>query len=85
VVELHLSLNWKLGVRNHSDVYLIPMRLPCPLSARTPTGEVTIACKMAHERSDYGLELLDNKVKIYSSFPDHFFEEWNVSLRKVIP
>ncbi len=76
VAELRLSLNWKLGVGNHSDVYLVPMRLPRPLSARTPTGEVAVACKMAHERSDHGLELLDNEAKIYSSFPDHFFEEW---------
>ncbi len=74
---LHLSLSWKLGSGNHSDVYLIPMKLPSPLSACIPTGEVAIACKMAHTRSCCSWGLLESEVKIYSSFPDHVFEEQN--------
>ncbi|KAF8333622.1 uncharacterized protein EI90DRAFT_2994581 [Cantharellus anzutake] len=75
--ELRLSLSYKLGKGNHSDVYLVPLRLPRPLSARTPTGEVSVACKMAHDRSRRARELLENEARVYASFPSYMFEEWN--------
>ncbi|KAF8333619.1 uncharacterized protein EI90DRAFT_3121968 [Cantharellus anzutake] len=77
VAELCLSLTYRLGRGNHSDVYLVPLRLPRPLSARTPTGEVSVACKMAHDRSYEARELLENEARIYASLPSHMFEEWN--------
>ncbi|KAF8333631.1 uncharacterized protein EI90DRAFT_2916492 [Cantharellus anzutake] len=77
VAELRLSLSYKLGSGSHSDVYLVPLRLPRPLSARTPTGEVSVACKMAHDRSCEARELLENEASVYASLPSHMFEEWN--------
>ncbi len=74
--ELHLSLGSRLGKGSHSDVYLVPMRLPDPLSAGTSTGEVAVACKMARMRSNCCVELLENEAKMYASFPDYFFEGW---------
>ncbi|KAF8333621.1 uncharacterized protein EI90DRAFT_587407 [Cantharellus anzutake] len=75
--ELRLSLSYNLGKGNHSDVYLVPLRLPHPLSARTPTGEVSVACKLAHDRSSEARKLLENEARVYASLPSHMFEEWN--------
>ncbi|KAF8309691.1 uncharacterized protein EI90DRAFT_1466416 [Cantharellus anzutake] len=77
VAKLDLSLNYKLGRGNHSDVYLVSLRLPHPLSARTPTGEVSVACKMAHDRSYKARQLLENEAGIYASFPDAMSEGGN--------
>ncbi|KAI0320272.1 hypothetical protein OF83DRAFT_1169479 [Amylostereum chailletii] len=73
----HLQLHKKcfLGQGHHSDVYLAPLRLPEPLGARTPTGEVSVACKMARP-AESARALLDNEGDIYARFPKHLQEEW---------
>ncbi|THH09022.1 hypothetical protein EW146_g8805 [Bondarzewia mesenterica] len=76
VAHLRISKASKLGEGHHSTVYLSALTLPRPLSARTPTGEVSVACKMAHALTREARRLLRNEGDIYNSFPKHLQEEW---------
>ncbi|KDQ52257.1 hypothetical protein JAAARDRAFT_198431 [Jaapia argillacea MUCL 33604] len=75
VAHLYLSAADRLGEGNHSYVYRALMKLPPPLSARSPNKRVTVAAKFAMPRSS-ARQLLDNEAKIYNQFPKHLMEEW---------
>jgi hypothetical protein len=62
-------------VGNHSVVHRAALRLPVPLSARSPTGEVTVAAKTGFSNEE-ARRLLLNEGKIYGAFPKHLQEDW---------
>ncbi|KAI0761349.1 hypothetical protein BD413DRAFT_486168 [Trametes elegans] len=73
--HLHLSKANRIGTGNHSYVYRAPLTLPPPLSAHSPTGQVTVAAKLSYQRcTAHGL--LRNEAKVYDSFPKHIQEEY---------
>ncbi|KAI0767598.1 hypothetical protein C8Q74DRAFT_966700 [Fomes fomentarius] len=75
IAHLHLSQSNRLGSGHHSYVYRAPLTLPPPLSARSPTGQVTVAAKLAYNRcTAHGL--LHNEARVYDSLPKHTQEEW---------
>lgn len=65
-----------IGTGHHSSVYRARLRLPQPLSANTPTGEVTVAAKTAFKNHE-ARELHRNEGKIYDAFPEHMMEDWS--------
>ncbi|KAK7018420.1 hypothetical protein R3P38DRAFT_2539238 [Favolaschia claudopus] len=75
IAHLNLSCAPTLGTGNHSAVFRANLRLPHPLSARSSTGEVTVAAKTGYP-GDQARELLSNEGKIYSGFPKHLQEDW---------
>ncbi|KAF7334500.1 hypothetical protein MVEN_02279500 [Mycena venus] len=75
IAHLNLSSAPCLGVGNHSAVFRAGLRLPYPLSARSPTGEVTVAAKTGFS-GDEARKLLSNEGKIYGAFPKHLQEDW---------
>ncbi|KAK7017626.1 hypothetical protein R3P38DRAFT_3559692 [Favolaschia claudopus] len=75
IAYLNLSCAPTLGTGNHSAVFRANLRLPQPLSARSSTGEVTVAAKTGYP-GDQARELLSNEGKIYSGFPKHLQEDW---------
>ncbi|KAI0767599.1 hypothetical protein C8Q74DRAFT_1203803 [Fomes fomentarius] len=75
IAHLHLNKSNRLGSGHHSYVYRAPLTLPPPLSARSPTGQVTVAAKLAYNRcTAHGL--LHNEARVYDSLPKHTQEEW---------
>ena len=72
---MRLSAGSMLGEGHHSSIYLSALTLPRPLSARTLTGEVSVACKMSDPDPE-AWEHLENEAKIYASFPKHLQEDW---------
>ncbi|KAI0752590.1 hypothetical protein C8Q80DRAFT_1147148 [Daedaleopsis nitida] len=75
VAHLHLSSMNRFGAGNHSYVYRAPLTLPPPLSAQSPTGQVTVAAKLAYNRcTAHGL--LHNEARVYDSLPNHVQEDW---------
>ncbi|KAJ7906202.1 hypothetical protein B0H13DRAFT_1619636, partial [Mycena leptocephala] len=75
IAHLNLSSAPRLGVGNHSVVHRAALRLPVPLSARSPTGEVTVAAKTGFSNEE-ARRLLLNEGKIYGAFPKHLQEDW---------
>ncbi|KAJ7215872.1 hypothetical protein GGX14DRAFT_359384 [Mycena pura] len=75
IAHLNLASAPRLGVGNHSVVHRAALRLPHPLAARSPTGEVTVAAK-AGFRSDEARPLLLNEGRMYDAFPKHLQEGW---------
>ncbi|KAI0634600.1 hypothetical protein C8Q77DRAFT_1056782 [Trametes polyzona] len=75
VASLYLDARNRFGMGNHSFVYRAPLTLPPPLSAHSPTGQVTVAAKLAYSRcTAHGL--LRNEARVYNSFPKHIQEEY---------
>jgi hypothetical protein len=72
---LNLARAPLLGTGHHSLVHRASLRLPPPLAANSPTGEVTVAAKVAFQEWS-ARELLDNEAKIYDAFPEHLMENW---------
>ncbi|KAF7334530.1 hypothetical protein MVEN_02282800 [Mycena venus] len=75
IAQLNLSSAPRLGTGNHSAVFRAGLRLPHQLSARSPTGEVTVAAKTGFS-GDEARRLLNNEGKIYGAFPKHLQEDW---------
>jgi hypothetical protein len=75
IAYLNLACAPLLGTGHHSNVHRASLRLPPPLTADSPTGEVTVAAKVAFRVSS-ARELLDNEAKIYDAFPEHLMEHW---------
>ncbi|KAH9903246.1 hypothetical protein C8Q73DRAFT_751029 [Cubamyces lactineus] len=75
VAHLHLKQENRLGQGNHSFVYQAPLTLPSPLSAYSPTGQVTVAAKLAFPRYS-AHALLHNEARAYSAFPEHAQHEY---------
>jgi hypothetical protein len=83
VAHLDMASAPLLGEGHHSYVHCAAMRLPDPLTARSPSGEVTVAAKMSFS-SDSARELLQNEGSIYNEFPQHLMEHW-CGLNLVMP
>lgn len=64
-----------LGTGNHSVVFRAPLQFPHPLSADSPTNQVTVAAKTAISKSE-ARQLLNNEAHIYSKFPKHLMEHY---------
>ncbi|KAI8989006.1 hypothetical protein BD414DRAFT_415253 [Trametes punicea] len=75
VAHLHLAQSNRFGTGNHSYVYRAPLTLPAPLSAHSPTGQVTVAAKLAYPRCT-AHNLLRNEARVYDSFPKYVQEEY---------
>ncbi|KAH9903238.1 hypothetical protein C8Q73DRAFT_798902 [Cubamyces lactineus] len=75
VAHLHLRQTNRLGTGHHSSVYRAPLTLPPPLSAYSPTGQVTVAAKLAFPRCT-AHALLHNEARTYSAFPEHAQTEY---------
>ncbi|KAJ7704152.1 hypothetical protein B0H16DRAFT_1346916 [Mycena metata] len=75
IAHLNMSSAPCLGVGNHSSVHRAALRLPIPLSARSPTGEVTVAAKTGFSNEE-ARRLLHNEGKMYDAFPKHLQEDW---------
>ena len=75
VAQLNLASAPHIGEGHHSHVYRARFRLPEPLTARSPTGEVTVAAKVAMFESE-ARSLLENEGKTYNQFPKHLMEDW---------
>ncbi|KAJ7510895.1 hypothetical protein B0H11DRAFT_1701123, partial [Mycena galericulata] len=75
IAHLNLSSAPRLGRGNHSVVHRAALRLPTPLSARSPTGEATVAAKTGFSNSE-ARELLQNEGQMYGAFPRHLMEGW---------
>jgi hypothetical protein len=75
VAHLNLAAAPLIGEGHHSYVYRARFRLPAPLTARSPSGEVTIAAKTAIYGGE-ARELLENEGKTYNQFPRHLMEDW---------
>ncbi|KAI0649765.1 hypothetical protein C8Q79DRAFT_901234 [Trametes meyenii] len=75
VAQLYLSKANRFGAGNHSYVYRAPLTLPEPLSAHSPTGQVTVAAKLSYARCT-AHNLLRNEARVYNSFPKNIQEEY---------
>ncbi|KAI0329811.1 hypothetical protein GY45DRAFT_841765 [Cubamyces sp. BRFM 1775] len=75
VAHLYLSKENRFGAGNHSYVYRAPLTLPAPLSAHSPTGQVTVAAKLAYSKCT-ARNLLRNEGEVYNSFPKWIQEEY---------
>ncbi|KAM5546088.1 hypothetical protein V8D89_000214 [Ganoderma adspersum] len=75
VAHLHLHKRNRLGTGHHSYVYRAPLTLPPPLSARSHTGQCTVAAKLAFPHCT-AHALLANEGKVYSELPRHTQEEY---------
>ena len=75
VAHLHLHTANRLGRGNHSYVYRAPLTLPLPLSARSHTGQCTVATKLALPHCT-AHALLANEGMVYSELPRHTQEEY---------
>ncbi|KAJ7186494.1 hypothetical protein C8R46DRAFT_879731 [Mycena filopes] len=73
IAHLNMSGAPCLGTGHHSTVHRAALRLPLPLTARSPTGEVAVAAKTGFSNSE-ARELLQNEGKIYGAFPQHLME-----------
>ncbi|KAI0658069.1 hypothetical protein C8Q70DRAFT_918023 [Cubamyces menziesii] len=75
VAHLHLRQKSRLGRGNHSFVYHAPLTLPPPLSAYSPTGQVTVAAKLAFPCCS-AHALLHNEARAYSALPEDAQHEY---------
>ncbi|TFY71843.1 hypothetical protein EVG20_g1149 [Dentipellis fragilis] len=51
------------------------VRLPYPLSARSPSKQVTVNMKVAMQRQS-ARDMLENETETYNTFPRHLMEDW---------
>ncbi|CDO76773.1 hypothetical protein BN946_scf184978.g2 [Trametes cinnabarina] len=75
VAHLYLKKKNRLGEGHHSFVYRAPLTLPAPLSAHSPTGQVTVAAKLAYPHCT-AHALLHNEARAYAAFPVHAQQEY---------
>ena len=75
VAHLYLSKANRFGVGNHSHVYRAPFTLPPPLAAHSPTGQVTVAAKLAYHRCT-AHNLLHNEARVYDTLSEDMQEDW---------
>ena len=75
VAHLYLSPSNLCGRGNHSFVYHAPLVLPAPLTARTPSRQVTVLAKISFpEREHRGL--LSQEGVVYNTFPQWMMEDY---------
>lgn len=74
--HLYLSAQCRMGVGHHSLVYRAALTLPPPLAANSPTGQVTVAAKVAMPGSS-ARAMLHTEADIYNKFPKHLMEDWS--------
>lgn len=65
-----------LGVGGHSTVYRPNIVLPDPLRAKTLSGEVAVAAKVAFNDPE-SRDQLQHEGNIYDRFPRHLMEDWS--------
>ncbi|KAM5546094.1 hypothetical protein V8D89_000220 [Ganoderma adspersum] len=75
VAHLYLRKANRFGVGNHSHVYRAPLTLPPPLTARSATGQVTVAAKLAYHRCT-AHHLLHNEARVYDTLSKDMQEDW---------
>ena len=75
VAHLHLRKANRFGVGNHSHIYRAPLTLPSPLTARSPSGQVTLAAKLAYHRCS-AHHLLHNEARVYDTLLKDMQEDW---------
>ncbi|KAL6304650.1 hypothetical protein BKA93DRAFT_749586 [Sparassis latifolia] len=75
VGHLYLKQKNKLGAGNHSLVQRAPLTLPAPLTARSRSGQVTVAAKTALNLASAHNQLR-NEAKSYDAFPKHLMQDW---------
>ena len=73
--HLYLSLGNLCGRGNHSFVYSAPLMLSAPLTARTPTRQVTVLAKLSFPESEHR-ELLSQEGIIYDTFPQWMMQDY---------
>jgi len=73
--HLYLSPDNLCGSGNHSFVYHAPLVLPAPLTARTPTRQVTVLAKTSFPGSEHR-KLLNQEGVIYGTFPQWMMEDY---------
>jgi len=73
--HLYLSPDNLCGSGNHSFVYHGTMVLPAPLTARTPTRQVTVLAKISFPESEHR-DLLNQEGIIYGTFPQWMMEDY---------
>jgi hypothetical protein len=75
VAHLYLSPRNLCGTGNHSYVYHAPLMLPAPLTARTPTRQVTVLAKTSFPGFEHR-DLLNQEGVIYDAFPQWMMEDY---------
>ena len=75
VAHLYLSPRNLCGQGNHSFVYYAPLMLPAPLTARTPTRQVTVLAKISFPESEHR-GLLSREGVIYDAFPQWMMQDY---------
>ncbi|PIL28838.1 hypothetical protein GSI_08883 [Ganoderma sinense ZZ0214-1] len=75
VAHLYLRKANRFGLGNHSHVYRAPLTLPQPLTADSPTGQVTVAAKLAYNRCS-AHHLLHNEARVYDTLSKDMQEDW---------
>jgi hypothetical protein len=75
VAHLYLSPRNLCGAGNHSYVYYAPLMLPAPLTARTPTRQVTVLAKISLPGSEHR-DLLNQEGVIYDAFPQWMMQDY---------
>ena len=73
--HLYLSPRNLCGTGHHSLVYHAPLMLPAPLTARTPTRQVTVLAKISFPGSEHR-DLLNQEGVIYGAFPQWMMEDY---------
>jgi hypothetical protein len=76
VAHLELNPDALLGSGHHSDVYRAALTLPPPLTARSPTGQVRVAAKLAVPNAK-ALELLEHEAFVYAVMKRYLQETWS--------
>jgi hypothetical protein len=75
VGHIYLSPKNLCGRGNHSFVYRAAFTLPAPLTARTPTRQVTVLAKLSFPEDEH-LDLLHQEGVIYNTFPEWMTEDY---------
>jgi hypothetical protein len=76
VAHLELTPDALLGSGHHSYVYRAALTLPPPLTARSRTGQVHVAAKLAMPHAE-ARRLLANEARVYARMPRHLQETWS--------
>ena len=75
VAHLYLSPRNICGRGHHSFVYYAPLMLSAPLTARTPTRQVTVMAKISFPESEHR-DLLNQEGIIYNTFPQWMMQDY---------
>ena len=73
--HLYLSADNFCGRGHHSFVYYAPLMLSAPLTARTPTRQVSVLTKISFPESEHR-ELLSQEGIIYDTFPQWMMQDY---------